>query len=109
MSVHTPEVLWAQRSSETDPTKNVLLITINIPDCADPKLELKEDSLELSALSKYHSENGIKYHLHIDFFKPIDAENSIQKVANGRNYYLTLRKKELSAEYWPRLTKDKLA
>lgn len=108
MSVHTPEVLWAQRSSADDASKNLLFITINIPDCTNPKLELTENSLEFSALSKYHSENGIKYHLHIDFYKPIDTEASEKKVANGRNYFLLLRKKDLDAEYWPRLTKEKL-
>ncbi|CDO92325.1 unnamed protein product [Kluyveromyces dobzhanskii CBS 2104] len=108
MSVHTPQVLWAQRSSETEPSKNVLFLTINIPDCTDPKLELTETALEFSALSKYHSEDGIKYHLHIDFYEPIDTANSEQKVANGRNYFLVLRKKELNSEFWPRLTKEKL-
>lgn len=108
MSVLTPEVLWAQRSSADDASKNLLFITINIPDCTNPKLELTENSLEFSALSKYHSENGIKYHLHIDFYKPIDTEASEKKVANGRNYFLLLRKKDLDAEYWPRLTKEKL-
>ncbi|KAG8697218.1 hypothetical protein FRC11_000173, partial [Ceratobasidium sp. 423] len=34
-----PEVLWAQRSSDTDASKNIIYLTVNLPD-------LKEDSVK---------------------------------------------------------------
>ncbi|CAE7201997.1 unnamed protein product [Rhizoctonia solani] len=38
-TTRNPEVLWAQRSSETDASKNIIYLTINLPD-------LKEDSVK---------------------------------------------------------------
>ncbi|CEP60944.1 Hsp90 cochaperone SBA1 LALA0_S02e03224g [Lachancea lanzarotensis] len=106
----TPEVLWAQRSSETEQERNFLLVTIMIPDCEQPKLDLKATHLEFTAHSPGHvgDEEEHKYKLHIDFFKEIDVEKSQSRVANGRDYFLKLYKKDLDAEYWPRLTKEKL-
>jgi len=37
-TVH-PEVLWAQRSSESDETKNIVYLTINLPDIQESGLE----------------------------------------------------------------------
>ncbi|SCU94663.1 LADA_0G10154g1_1 [Lachancea dasiensis] len=106
----TPEVLWAQRSSESDQERNYLLVTILIPDCEEPKLELKSSYLEFKARSPGHvgDEEEHKYQLHIDFFKEIDVDKSLSRVANGRDYFLKLYKKDLDAEFWPRLTKEKL-
>ncbi|KAM3163439.1 CS domain-containing protein [Lachancea thermotolerans] len=106
----TPEVLWAQRSSSTDAEKNYLLVTIVIPDCSEPSLDLESTHLEFKAKSPGHvgDEQEHQYHLRIDFFKEIDAKKSLGRVANGRNYFLKLYKKDLEEEYWPRLTKEKL-
>ncbi|SCU89939.1 LANO_0D06964g1_1 [Lachancea nothofagi CBS 11611] len=106
----TPEVLWAQRSSSSDIEQNYLLVTIMIPDCENPKLELDSTHLDFSAQSPGHvgDEDEHKYRLRIDFYKEIDAEKSLSRVANGRDYFLKLYKKDLDAEYWPRLTKEKL-
>ncbi|SCW04545.1 LAFE_0H15896g1_1 [Lachancea fermentati] len=106
----TPEVLWAQRSSDSDKDKNYLLVTLLIPDCEQPHLDLDATHLEFTAKSPGHvgDEHEHKYHLRIDFYKEIDPESSLHKVANGRDYFLKLYKKDLDAEYWPRLTKEKL-
>lgn len=109
-STLTPEVLWAQRSSDSDAEKNYLLVTIVIPDCSEPTLDLTSTHLEFKAKSPGHTgdEQEHQYKLRIDFYKEIDAEKSLSRVANGRNYFLKLYKKELESEYWPRLTKEKL-
>lgn len=106
----TPEVLWAQRSHETDPEKCYILLTLLIPDCKDPQLKLEPTFLEFSAGSNSHGSNNEsqKYDLHVDFFNEIDPERSLHRVANGQGYFLKLYKKELGIEFWPRLTKEKL-
>lgn len=106
----TPEVLWAQRSSESDASKNYLLVTIAIPDCEAPQLKLEPSYLEFSAKNKGHvgDEASHQYHLHIDFFKEVVPEKSLHKVENGLSYFLKIYKKDLGAEYWPRLTKEKV-
>jgi len=100
----TPEVLWAQRSSATDPEKNFIYLTISVPDvpASNLKLELKPQGLTFTG----HSDSLKRtYHLELEFYAEIDEANS--KVNHtGKNVELKLRKKELKAEYWPRLLKD---
>ena len=69
---------------------------------ANLKLDLKPQGLTFTGRS-----DSLKrtYHLEIEFFAEIDEANS--KVNHtGKNVELKLRKKELKAEYWPRLLKD---
>merc|ERR1711939_1070188 len=63
-----PPTIWAQRSSEDEETKNVLLITLEVPEL--------EDGYTL-------------------------------EFPNDERLFITVPKKELKIEYWPRLTKDK--
>ncbi|KAK6825049.1 hypothetical protein PG990_003605 [Apiospora arundinis] len=100
----TPEVLWAQRSSNTDPEKNFIYLTIVVPDVKKDnlKLDLKADSLNFQGLS---DTKKATYHLELAFFGEIDVENS--KINHtSRNIEIKLRKKELKEEYWPRLLKE---
>lgn len=108
--VLTPEVAWAQRSSESDAEKNYLLITVSIPDCESPEVKIEAGSLDLEAQSRGHvgDEHKHTYKLHIDFYKDIVPEKSLHKIANGQHYFLKLFKKDLELEYWPRLTKEKI-
>ncbi|KAK5778854.1 Hsp90 cochaperone SBA1 PWA37_001248 [Arxiozyma heterogenica] len=105
-----PEVQWAQRSNETDPEKNYILLTISITDCEDPILDIQPTSLDLTAKSKGHvgDETEHEYKLHIDFYKEIVPEKTLHKKANGQHYFLKMFKKDLQLEYWPRLTKEKI-
>ncbi|KAJ9132227.1 Protein wos2 [Coniochaeta hoffmannii] len=100
----TPEVLWAQRSSATDPEKNFIYLTISVPDvpASNLKLDLKPQGLTFTG----HSDTLKRtYHLELEFFAEIDEANS--KVNHtGKNVEMKLRKKELKEEYWPRLLKD---
>ncbi|OTA90786.1 hypothetical protein M434DRAFT_397663 [Hypoxylon sp. CO27-5] len=104
MSQVTPEVLWAQRSSSTDPEKNFIYLTISVPDI--PKSNLKLDLQPTGLTFTGHSDTLKKtYHLDLTFYAEIDpAESKVHHTA--RNVELKLRKKELNEEYWPRLLKD---
>ncbi|KAI0393541.1 HSP20-like chaperone [Xylariaceae sp. FL0594] len=105
MAQVTPEVLWAQRSSSSDPEKNFIYLTISVPDV--PKENLKLDLQPTSLTFQGHSETLKRtYHLELSFYAEIDpAESKIHHTA--RNVEMKLRKKELKEEYWPRLLKDK--
>ena len=97
-------VLWAQRSSKTDPEKNFIYLTITVPDV--PKSNLKLD-LKSSKLTFHGRSDTLKrtYQLELEFFDEIDPENS--KINHTeRNVEMKLRKKELKEEYWPRLLKE---
>ncbi|KAI4593238.1 hypothetical protein LQW54_009862 [Pestalotiopsis sp. IQ-011] len=99
-----PEVLWAQRSSNTDPEKNFIYLTITAPDVPANKytLDLKPTTLKF----KGHSDTLKRdFDLELEFYAEIDPENS--KVNHtSRNVELKLRKKDLEEEYWPRLLKE---
>ncbi|CAL9728426.1 co-chaperone protein Sba1p [Monosporozyma unispora] len=105
-----PKVQWAQRSNETDPEKNYILLTISITDCEDPVLDIQPTYLDLTAKSKGHVGDEVihEYKLHIDFYKEIVPEKTLHKKANGQHYFLKVFKKDLEIEYWPRLTKEKI-
>ncbi|KAG7125326.1 Protein wos2 like protein [Verticillium longisporum] len=100
----TPEVLWAQRSSASDATKNFVYLTISVPDvpASSLKLDLKPTGLTFDG----HSDTLKKdFHLDLELYGEIDTEES--KVNHtGKNIELKLQKKELKEEYWPRLLKE---
>ncbi|KAI8261104.1 Protein wos2 [Colletotrichum sp. SAR 10_98] len=100
----TPEVLWAQRSSSSDESKNFVYLTISVPDvpASNLKLDLKPTGLSF----KGHSDSLKRtYALDVEFYAEIDpAESKINHT--GKNVELKLQKKELKEEYWPRLLKE---
>ncbi|KAK4180335.1 HSP20-like chaperone [Triangularia setosa] len=100
----TPEILWAQRSSNADPEKNFIYLTINVPDvpASNIKLDVKPTGLTFTG----HSDTLKKtYHVELEFYAEIDpAESKINHTA--RDVEMKLRKKELTEEYWPRLLKE---
>ncbi|WYZ36579.1 hypothetical protein EsH8_II_000085 [Colletotrichum jinshuiense] len=100
----TPEVLWAQRSSSSDASKNFVYLTITVPDvpASNLKLDLKPTGLSFSG----HSDSlKRQYAVDLEFFAEIDpAESKVNHT--GKNVELKLQKKELKEEYWPRLLKD---
>lgn len=103
MSTH-PVVLWAQRSDESDPAKNIVYLTIEVQDPINTKVDLSALSLKFSADS---SDGNVHYALNLDFFDEIDPEKSIKHEA-GNQIRFILRKKKSQAEFWPRLLKEKL-
>jgi hypothetical protein len=100
----TPEVLWAQRSSNVDAEKNFVYLTINVPDVpkGNIKLDLKPTGLSFEGRSDTLKKT---YHVELEFFAEIDpAESKTSHTA--RDVEMKLRKKELGETYWPRLLKD---
>ncbi|KAL4068421.1 HSP20-like chaperone [Scleroderma yunnanense] len=100
-----PEVLWAQRSSATDEEKNVIYLTVNIPDIDESTLDyqLTPSGINLKATA---GSTKTDYAFSLDFFEEIVPEKSTSRLTT-RSFVATLRKKEVKAEYWPRLTKVK--
>ncbi|KAH7559415.1 hypothetical protein BM1_04352 [Bipolaris maydis] len=104
MSSVTPEVVWAQRSSPDEPSKNVIYLTIVAPDLP------KEDNSGGKKGEKKKGEGGergepLLQTIDLEFYAEIDTENCKWN-NNGRGIELVLRKKEHKQEYWPRLLKD---
>ena len=97
-------VTWAQRSSEHDPEKNYVFLTIvaaDVPE-SDLKLDLQPTKLSFKGTS---TSKKVTYAVDLDFFAEIDPKES--KISHsGRDVTMVLRKKELKEEYWPRLLKD---
>ncbi|KAK5660924.1 hypothetical protein OQA88_12297 [Cercophora sp. LCS_1] len=104
MTTVTPEVLWAQRSSKTEPEKNFIYLTISVPDVPTSNLEL---DLKPTGLTFTGRSDTLKrtYHLELEFYAEIDpAESKVNHTA--RDVEMKLRKKELDEAYWPRLLKE---
>ncbi|KAI6780288.1 uncharacterized protein J7T54_005390 [Emericellopsis cladophorae] len=100
----TPEVLWAQRSSDSDPEKNFIYLTISVPDVPNEglTLDLKSTGLNFTGTSGTLKR---KYHVELEFYAEIDPEQS--KINHtAKNIEFKLQKKDLKEEYWPRLLKD---
>lgn len=97
-------MLWAQRSSSSDPAKNYIFLTIvatDVPE-SDLKLDLQPTKLSFKGPS---TSKKVTYAVDLEFFDEIDPKES--KIHHtGRDIEIVLRKKELKEEYWPRLLKD---
>lgn len=98
-------VTWAQRSSDSDSSKNFIYLSILAPDV--PKSSLKLDLQPTSVSFSGHSESKkVDYEVKLELFSEIDP--SASKVNHSsRVCEIKLQKKELKTEYWPRLLKDK--
>ncbi|GBE78480.1 HSP20-like chaperone [Sparassis latifolia] len=110
MAFH-PEILWAQRSSESDEKKNILYLTVNLPDIKPETVEYDLTSTTISFKAKAgDAEKGLEerdYAFNFNLFADIVPEESLKHLTS-RSITLALRKKEKKAEYWPRLTKEKV-
>jgi len=103
-TVH-PEVLWAQRSSATDATKNFIYLTHTVPDVSEADLKLDIQPTKLTLTGKSHTKK-ITYHVELELFAEI-VPGETKKNHTDRDVELVLRKKELKQEFWPRLLKEK--
>ncbi|PTB36803.1 uncharacterized protein TrAFT101_007325 [Trichoderma asperellum] len=100
----TPEVLWAQRSSVADASKNFVYLTISVPDVAKEDLQLDVQPSKVTFTGKSATLKNT-YHVELELFAEIDpAESKINHTA--KNVEMKLQKKELKEEYWPRLLKE---
>ena len=67
------------------------------------KIDLQPQSLTFTG----HSDTKkTTYHVALDFYAEIDAENSATHHTE-RDVEFVLRKKEMGTDFWPRLTKEK--
>jgi hypothetical protein len=98
-------VLWAQRSSSSDASKNIIYLTIVASDIpkSDLKLTFTPTSLKFSGPSQT---KGTTYHVELELFEEIDDKN-VKVNHSPRDIEMVLTKKELKEEYWPRLLKEK--
>lgn len=97
-------VLWAQRSSASEPEKNIVYLTISVPDVpkSAAKLELKPNGVFFTGTS---DTKKLTYHVDLELFGEIDVKAS-KTNHTPRDIEFVLRKKELTEDYWPRLLKD---
>ena len=112
MPAVAPEILWAQRSSADEPEKNVVMLTINVPNLPSPpatKFDLTSTGFTFHAKTGDASNNipDKEYAFELSFFDEIDVDASKTHL-NSKCLYAVLRKKTAKDEYWPRLTKDKV-
>ncbi|KIW06655.1 uncharacterized protein PV09_02363 [Verruconis gallopava] len=103
-TVH-PEVLWAQRSSDSDPDKNYIYLTITMPDVPADSLKLDIQPTYVEA-SGHSTTKNLNYKTKLELFAEIDPAKT-KKNHTDRDLELVLYKKELKQEYWPRLLKEK--
>ncbi|KAF7310503.1 CS domain-containing protein [Mycena chlorophos] len=105
-----PEVLWAQRSSESDEAKNIVYLTVNLPDIVESSLEytLEPTKISFKATSGNEKTGSTKeYAFDLELFGEVIPEKSGKRLTT-RSFAVVLRKKDQQAEYWPRLTKAKV-
>jgi hypothetical protein len=96
-------VTWAQRSSESDETRNYLWVFINVPDVPPSSADVKVTSTSVSFTGTDIKEK--KYNVTLELYAEIDTENS-KTHHTPRGVEMVLRKKTLGQEYWPRLLKE---
>jgi len=98
-------VLWAQRSSKTDATRNYVYLTLSVPDVAEKDMKLDIQPTKVTFKGHSHTKN-VTYQVDLELFEEIDPKES--KVTHtDRDIEMVLRKAKLKEEYWPRLLKDK--
>jgi len=94
-NIPPPAVVWAQRNDR-------VLLTIKLENCVKPSVEIKDGSLY------FKGKGGTAQTDHevlMEFNKEIAPENCKYETT-GREIVFTLRKKEDSMGFWPRLLKD---
>ncbi|GAA5865651.1 hypothetical protein JCM3774_004949 [Rhodotorula dairenensis] len=112
MAVTHPELLWAQRSSDSDPERNVIYLTIAAPELdSDFDLKVQGNKISFSGKSRAVSSKGTAADLDAKQFQ-FDYElfgevEEVRRGLTGKGVQVVLRKKDLSEEYWPRLLKEK--
>lgn len=97
-------MLWAQRSSTTDPARNIVYVAISAPDVPKDKLKLDLQPTKI-VFSGYSESKKVDYAVELELYAEVDPNES--KINHtGKNIEMVLRKAELAAEYWPRLLKE---
>jgi len=95
MTTAVPLVQWAQRAE-------TVLLTVNVTDAQDVKIEIS-DAFKFTCNDK----SGKAFACTIPLFAEVVAEESSNAIKD-RAVEVKLQKKDTEAEYWPRLTKEKV-
>ena len=90
-----PMVLWAQR-------KEHIFVTIQV-EAKNPKLQITETAISFSG----EGEKKTAYACEIPLFAPVDAD-AMKQAQSARHIQLLIPKQDKDAEWWPRLTKEKI-
>ncbi|GAA5946646.1 hypothetical protein JCM3775_001132 [Rhodotorula graminis] len=108
-----PEILWAQRSSDTEPERNVVFLTINAPEL-DPDYHLSVEGNQLTFRGKTHQVDNSRgtastiepkeYECHLTLFADATERS---RALSGKSLQVVLQKRDAKQEYWPRLVADK--
>ncbi|KAL4883505.1 HSP20-like chaperone [Aspergillus karnatakaensis] len=77
MSTH-PEVLWAQRSSATDEARNVVFLTVNLPNTNPNSLVFNLEAKRLT-FSATAGEEKKEYTFTLNLYAEIDPDHSLRK------------------------------
>ena len=96
-SAKFPNLKWAQR-------KDMIFITIDLPDAKDPVIDLNPVGPVLKFDCTVKEQ---KYAFTLDLYQEVINEESKWNL-KGRNILLNIVKKDKEAEYWPRLMKEKV-
>ncbi|GAB0147255.1 heat shock protein 90-binding cochaperone Sba1 homeolog p [Epichloe bromicola] len=99
-----PEICWAQRSHVSDPEKNLLYLTIVATDVPKESMKMEINPQSISFTGE-NPKTKINYKFQIELYEEIDTDHT-KTLHTSRSVQLTLRKKKVAQEYWPRLTKD---
>ena len=97
-------VTWAQRSSTSDADRNYVYLTIAAPDVPPASLKVSLTPTSLS-FTGHSDTKKTTYHVVLELYAEIDVEAS-KTNHSPRDVAFKLTKKDLKAEYWPRLLKD---
>lgn len=102
-----------RHSSESEPERNVVFLTINAPEL-DPDYELSISGNKLRFKGKTHQVDNSKgtastidpkdYEVDLDLF---DDCTERSRALSGKSLQVVLQKNKAQQEYWPRLLKDK--
>jgi len=93
-SIVRPPVEWAQR-------KDVLLVTVKVEDCLEPKYEFTDDALHVTGTG---GRDKRPFDGSIQFYKEIDPSKA-RLIPSDRCVHFVIPKKE-SGPFWPRLLKS---
>ncbi|CAF0833324.1 unnamed protein product [Rotaria sp. Silwood1] len=98
---HIPHVLWAQQ-------RETVLLTIAVPDIEKVDVKFEENSISFHGqTTSSNAKDTNVYAVKIDLYEKIDP-NACKYENIGQKYWrLLLKKKDTTATFWPRLTKDK--
>jgi len=96
-----PRVLWAQQ-------RETVLLTIAVPDINKVDVKFEEDSASFNGHSSSDdAKDKTTYAVKIDLYEKIDPNACKYENVGQKFWRLLLKKKDTTAAFWPRLTKDK--